>query len=152
RCRPSVICQARVVRASAAQPGRHAAMLAVAAAVRSVPGALRVPGRRHDQGDGDATAVRAGFRWAGYHGDPSVRSVAMPMFLLTLPDPEKARGEDPELSFHSAGADGFARELEHALREDALFQRWRGKQDDPDAVPESLAVTDPAATVEGEQD
>ncbi|MFB9067587.1 hypothetical protein [Pseudofulvimonas gallinarii] len=76
----------------------------------------------------------------------------MPLFLLTLPDPDKARGDDPELSFHSAGADGFARELEHALRDDVLFQRWRGKQDDPDAVPESLAVTDPSATVEGEQD
>lgn len=75
----------------------------------------------------------------------------MPLFLLTLPDPDKARGDDPALSFHSAGAEGFARELELALREDALFQRWKARQNDPDTVPESLAVTDPTASVEGEQ-
>lgn len=76
----------------------------------------------------------------------------MPMYLLTLPDPDKARGDDPVLSFHSVGADGFARELEQALRDDQLFERWRSGQDDPDAVPESLAVTDPSAAVEGEQE
>ena len=33
----------------------------------------------------------------------------------------------------------------------ALFQRWRGAQDDPDAVDPALGATDPAATVSGEQ-
>ncbi len=76
----------------------------------------------------------------------------MPLFLLTLPDPEKARGEDPELSFRSSGAGGLARELEDALRGDLLFRRWLERQDDPDSVPPELGLTDPDATVEGEQD
>lgn len=72
-------------------------------------------------------------------------------YYLRLPDPAKARGSDAELAFHSDGAEGLAAELERALREPGLFERWRDRQEDPDAVPESLGVVDPDATVSGAQ-
>lgn len=72
-------------------------------------------------------------------------------YYLRLPDPANARGKDPDLSFHSEGAEGFAAEFEQALREPGLFQRWRLRQEDPDAVDESLGVVDPEATVRGAQ-
>lgn len=72
-------------------------------------------------------------------------------YYLRLPEPSIARGKEPELSFQALSPDGFAQELQHALREDALFQRWRSLQDDPDAVDPALGATDPAATVEGYQ-
>ena len=72
-------------------------------------------------------------------------------YYLSLPDPERARGGDPELAFRSQGAEALAAELQQALRGDALFQRWRARQDDPDAVDPALGATDPAATVHGAQ-
>lgn len=72
-------------------------------------------------------------------------------YHLTLPDPAAARGGDPGLAFRSQGADGFAAELQDALRSTALFERWRNRQDDPDGVDEALGATDPSATVTGEQ-
>lgn len=75
----------------------------------------------------------------------------MPSYLLNLPDPELARGDDPKLSFTAEGPDGLAAELQDALRSDALFQRWKAMQPDPDAVPDALGATDPAATVSGKQ-
>lgn len=71
-------------------------------------------------------------------------------YYISLPDPQRARGGDA-FSFQSQGADGFAEELQAALRDTTLFERWRAAQDDPDAVDASLGVTDPAATVKGEQ-
>ena len=73
-------------------------------------------------------------------------------YYISLPDGGRARGADPELSFRSQGAEGFARELQAALRGDELFQRWRAQQDDPDNVDPALGATDPGATVEGQQD
>lgn len=72
-------------------------------------------------------------------------------YYLRLPEPTKARGTDVALAFHSEGADGLAAELQQALRTDELFQRWRSRQEDPDAVDASLGATDPDATVTGEQ-
>lgn len=72
-------------------------------------------------------------------------------YYLRLPEPAKARGDDPDLSFHSAGAEGFAAEFQQALRTDALFERWRAKQDDPEDVDPGLGATDPQATVTGQQ-
>jgi hypothetical protein len=69
----------------------------------------------------------------------------MPLYLLNLPEPEKARGPDADLSFSASSPDGFASELAEALRGDGLFQRWKAKQPDPDSVPESLGATDPGA-------
>lgn len=71
-------------------------------------------------------------------------------FYLSIPDPG-ALGAAGAFAFRSQGAEGMAEELQAALREDALFQRWRAAQDDPDAVDPGLGATDPAATVRGEQ-
>lgn len=71
-------------------------------------------------------------------------------YYLGIPDPEALR-EAGAFAFVSQGAEGLAEELQHALRTDALFQRWRAVQDDPDAVDPALGATDPAATVRGEQ-
>lgn len=72
-------------------------------------------------------------------------------YYLRLPDPTKARGSDVTLAFHSEGAEGLAAELQQALREPALFERWRARQEDPDAVDASMGVVDPEASVRGEQ-
>ena len=73
-------------------------------------------------------------------------------YYITLPDGAKARGSDPSLAFHAHSAEGFAEELQNALTGDALFERWRVMQDDPDEVDPSLAAVDPDTTVVGEQD
>lgn len=75
----------------------------------------------------------------------------MPTFLLMLPDPDKARDHDSGFAFGSASPDGLAAELQQALREDALFQRWLATQDDPDAVAPAMAQVDPDASVAGSQ-
>lgn len=72
-------------------------------------------------------------------------------YYLRLPDAAKARGSDLTLAFKSEGADGLAAEFQQALRDSALFERWRARQEDPDAVDPSLAATDPEATVRGAQ-
>lgn len=73
-------------------------------------------------------------------------------YYITIPDGARARGSDPNLSFTAQGAAAFAEQLQAALREDTLFERWRASQDDPDEVDPSLGTTDPSATVTGEQD
>jgi len=75
----------------------------------------------------------------------------MSQYYISLPDPTKARGNDPDLSFHSQSAGGFAEELQDALSSTALFERWRAKQPDPDAVEAQWGATDAGATVTGEQ-
>lgn len=73
-------------------------------------------------------------------------------YYLNLPDPARARGSDADFAFRAQGAEAFATELQDALRDDALFQRWRAKQDDPDDVDEALGATDAGATVTGKQE
>ena len=48
-----------------------------------------------------------------------------PRYYISLPDPARARGNDPDLAFRAQGAEAFAAELQDALRGDALFERWR---------------------------
>lgn len=72
-------------------------------------------------------------------------------YYLRLPEPAKARGSDIALAFSSESAEGLAQEFETALRTSQLFERWRERQDDPDAVDPALGATDPQATVTGEQ-
>ena len=72
-------------------------------------------------------------------------------YYLSIPDAERARGSDADLSFSAISSEGFASQLQAALRGDALFERWRAKQPDPDEVDPMLGATDPAATVQGEQ-
>ena len=71
-------------------------------------------------------------------------------YMIRLPDPERVRASGT-FAFRSHGAGGMAAELQDALRGDALFQRWRAAQDDPDAVDPALGATDPSAVVEGSQ-
>lgn len=72
-------------------------------------------------------------------------------YYLSIPDAERARGSDADLSFSAISSEGFASQLQAALRGDELFERWRAKQPDPDEVDPMLGATDPAATVQGEQ-
>ena len=72
-------------------------------------------------------------------------------YYLSLPDGSLARGSEPALSFTAQGAESFAEQLQAALREDRLFERWRAMQDEPDEVDPSLGATDPSARVEGTQ-
>ncbi len=76
----------------------------------------------------------------------------MTTYYISLPDPSNARGSDADLAFSAHGADGFAEQLQAALASPALFERWKAKQSDPDAVPEQWGVTDPSAVVTGSQD
>lgn len=71
-------------------------------------------------------------------------------FHLSIPDPAALAAAGP-FAFRAHGAEGLAEELQAALRGDALFERWRASQPDPDAVDPALGATDPAATVRGEQ-
>ncbi len=71
-------------------------------------------------------------------------------YYLSIPDSGALRAAG-DFAFRSQGAEGLAAELQAALREDALFQRWRATQQDPDEVDPALGATDPAATVRGEQ-
>lgn len=73
-------------------------------------------------------------------------------YYVSLPKPETARGSDAALSFSAVSADGFAQELEAALRTPVLFDKWRAQQDDPDGVAPALGATDPSASVRGTQD
>ncbi len=68
-------------------------------------------------------------------------------YYLSIADLGHARGEDPRFSYAGAGPNDFAAALQHALREDGLFRRWRAAQPDPDAVDAGLGGTDPAAEV-----
>ncbi len=72
-------------------------------------------------------------------------------YYLRLPEPALARGSDAELAFRSVGAEGLAEELQQALRATGLFEAWRAKQEDPDAVDPGMGLTDAAATVTGKQ-
>ena len=72
-------------------------------------------------------------------------------YYIRLPDAARARGDNAALAFRSHGADGLAAELQDALRSDALFERWRATQEDPDDVDPALGATDPDAGVSGAQ-
>ena len=73
-------------------------------------------------------------------------------YYISLPDPARARGSDPALSFNAHGAEEFAAQLQDALRTPTLFERWRMRQEDPDGVDPSYGATDAGATVEGRPD
>ena len=68
-------------------------------------------------------------------------------FFIGIDDLGRARGPNAALSFQGDSADAFAAALQSALREPALFERWRQLQPDPDAVDPGLGATDTTATV-----
>ncbi|HEY0505412.1 MAG TPA: hypothetical protein VGD42_18160 [Lysobacter sp.] len=73
-------------------------------------------------------------------------------YYIRLPDAKRARGSDATLSFTAVSAEGFAEQLEDALRSASLFERWKAKQDDPDTVDPALGATDADAVVQGAQE
>ncbi|HZP65327.1 MAG TPA: hypothetical protein VFB32_03395 [Rudaea sp.] len=72
-------------------------------------------------------------------------------YYLSIDDLARARGSIAELSFHGSSPDGFAAQLQAALREPALWERWRAMQPDPDAVDPGLGASDPIASVIAKQ-
>ena len=72
-------------------------------------------------------------------------------YYIRLPDGAAARGSDSALAFSAHGADGFAEQLQQAMRTTETFDRWRAAQDDPDGVDPSLGAIDPHAVATGEQ-
>lgn len=72
-------------------------------------------------------------------------------YYLTLPDSARARGSEPALAFTAQSAEGFAEQLQDALREHTLFDRWRQMQPEPDEVDPALGAVDPQAQVHGQQ-
>ena len=60
----------------------------------------------------------------------------------------QAEGEDREFAFTGVSPASFAEQFQRGLRQRDLFNRWRNKQEDPDAVPDELSPSDPDATVE----
>lgn len=68
-------------------------------------------------------------------------------YFLSIDDLGRARGTSDELSFQGGSPENFALQLQSALREPALWQRWRAMQPDPDAIDASLGVTDSTAVV-----
>jgi len=72
-------------------------------------------------------------------------------YYLGIDDLRHARGSNEQLAFHGDSPDSLASELQAALSQPGLFERWRALQDDPDAIDPSLGATDPAATVTAKQ-
>jgi hypothetical protein len=72
-------------------------------------------------------------------------------FYFSIDDFASARGEDPDFAFAGHSPDALASAVQDALRTPRLFERWRGKQDDPDHVDRALAAADPQAVAAAEQ-
>ena len=72
-------------------------------------------------------------------------------YYLSVENLANARGPVSELSWQGNSPDGLAAALQAALREPALWQRWRSMQPDPDAIDPGLGVSDPNATVHAAQ-
>ncbi|MBB3226204.1 hypothetical protein FHW69_000794 [Luteibacter sp. Sphag1AF] len=72
-------------------------------------------------------------------------------YYLSVADLPGARGSEPSLAFEGIGPEKLAADLADALRNDALFQRWKAMQPDPDEVSPALGVTDPSASATGKQ-
>lgn len=72
-------------------------------------------------------------------------------FYIGIPDLAAARGKIDTLSFTGNSADTFAAELQAALRQPGLWERWKALQSDPDGVDPALGASDPQASVSAQQ-
>jgi len=72
-------------------------------------------------------------------------------YFLGIEDLSRARGTIDVLSFQGNSPESFAAQLQAALREPTLWNRWRAMQPDPDAIDPGLGVSDPAAKVTAHQ-
>jgi hypothetical protein len=73
-------------------------------------------------------------------------------FYIIVPDLAKAHGQIPSLSYNGSSVESFAVQLQAALREPNLWERWRSMQPDPEAVDPLLGASDPQAVVDAKQD
>jgi hypothetical protein len=72
-------------------------------------------------------------------------------FFIVVPDLAQARGPIPALSCQGDSAESFAEQLQSALREPDLWERWRSMQPAPEAVDPLLGACDPRALVDARQ-
>jgi hypothetical protein len=72
-------------------------------------------------------------------------------YYLSVEDLTAAKGREPSLAFEGIGPEALAAALTDAMRSDALFERWKALQAEPDDVDPSLGVTDPSAQATGKQ-
>lgn len=75
--------------------------------------------------------------------------MAKQRYFLSIANLAQARGSEPSLAFDGIGPEALAAQLQDALRGDALFQRWKAMQPDPDEVDSSLGATDASAEATG---
>ncbi|NII11405.1 hypothetical protein [Oleiagrimonas sp. C23AA] len=72
-------------------------------------------------------------------------------YYLSIDDLAAARGEDAELAFDGKSPQALGQAVQSALQSDALFERWRAKQPEPDEVDPALAPVDPQAQAQASQ-
>jgi hypothetical protein len=72
-------------------------------------------------------------------------------YYLSIDDLARARGPIADLSFKGNSPESLAAQLQAALREPDLWERWRSMQPDPEAIDPGLGTSDPAATVSATQ-
>lgn len=75
----------------------------------------------------------------------------MSLFLIHIEHYTRARGVEPALAFSGGSPEALAEAIEDALRNPALFTRWRALQHDPDKVPAELGALDPGASARADQ-
>ncbi|HTM29520.1 MAG TPA: hypothetical protein VL097_09245 [Rhodanobacter sp.] len=68
-------------------------------------------------------------------------------YYIAVADLARARGVDQRFAWTGVDPQDFAGALQRALRTDELFGQWRAVQDDPEAVDEAIAASDPEAAV-----
>ncbi len=68
-------------------------------------------------------------------------------YYIRIDDLTLARGADPDMSFDGATVEGLAAAVGTALRETALFERWRLEQEEPDEVDPQMGLLDAQAEV-----
>jgi hypothetical protein len=71
-------------------------------------------------------------------------------YFITIDDLSRARGSEPSLAFRGESPATLAIELQAALRDAHLWDRWRSLQEDPELVDPLTGATDVTATVTGE--
>ena len=69
-------------------------------------------------------------------------------YYFRIEDLKRARGADASMSFDGTSPQSFGAALLAALRDPALFNHWRAKQEDPDSVDPTLGALDPNAVVD----
>ncbi|MEO7072407.1 MAG: hypothetical protein ABI300_05340 [Rhodanobacter sp.] len=68
-------------------------------------------------------------------------------YYLAVADLARAHAIDPRFAWTGIDPQDLAAALQRSLRTDELFNRWRAAQDDPEAVDQTIAASDPDATV-----